>query len=237
MDKMDKQQLQKLVNECNSFSEVLRKMGRSVSGDAVKMLKEKLDLYNISYLFLNNNNVASQIPLEQILVKNMPYSSQTLKKRLIKASLKENKCECCGIGPEWNGKPLVLQLDHINGDHNDNRLENLQILCPNCHTQTETFGNKRSKKHYYCKDCGKEIKKGSTYCNKCAAVHRKNPSLKVEEKNRPSKEQLLELILTKSFTDIGKMYGVADNTIRKWCKKLELPSTKKELRRLNVGLE
>lgn len=48
----------------------------------------------------------------------------------------------CGIGNEWNGKPLTLQLDHINGDHSDNRLENLRILCPNCHSQTSTWGMK-----------------------------------------------------------------------------------------------
>ena len=62
-----------------------------------------------------------------------------IKGKLIREGLKENKCEICGLINEWNGKPLVLQLHHINGNHTDNRLENLQILCPNCHSQTDTY--------------------------------------------------------------------------------------------------
>lgn len=58
----------------------------------------------------------------------------------------EYKCACCGNTGEWNGRPLVLQLDHINGDNCDNRLENLRFLCPNCHSQTDTFAGRNCKK-------------------------------------------------------------------------------------------
>ena len=51
-------------------------------------------------------------------------------------------CGICGLGPEWNGMVLVLQIDHINGDSTDSRLENLRFLCPNCHSQTETFAGR-----------------------------------------------------------------------------------------------
>jgi Zn finger protein HypA/HybF involved in hydrogenase expression len=64
-----------------------------------------------------------------------------LKKRILKAGLIEYKCSCCGI-TEWNGKPIVLQLHHINGDNRDNRKENLTFLCPNCHSQTDSFCGK-----------------------------------------------------------------------------------------------
>ena len=151
----EKEELEKLVKESNSLSEILRKQGKSVSGSAVKILKDTLDNYGISYLFLDEISISKkQIPLNEILVENRNYKSSDLKKRLIKEGLKEDKCEICGCSNEWNGKPLILQLDHINGNHSDNRLENLRIVCPNCHSQTETFSNKRAKKHNYCVDCG-----------------------------------------------------------------------------------
>ena len=227
----EKEELEQLVKTSNSFSEILRKQNKSISGTAVKILKDKLDNYEISYLFLNEKEIGKQIPLEEILVENRNYNSSTLKKRLIESGLKKDKCELCGCSNEWNGKPLILQLDHINGNHSDNRLENLRIVCPNCHSQTETFSNKRAKKHNYCVDCGCEISLKSTRCNTCASKHKN--SFKVKPEDRPSKEELFELIKTKHFTTIGEMYGVKDNTIRKWCKNYGLPSTKKELRELN----
>lgn len=82
----------------------------------------------------------------------------------------------------------------------------------------------------YCKDCGKEISRSSTYCIKCAVKHRNQ--FKVDPKDRPDKEKLLSLIKEYPFTKIGEMYGVTDNTIRKWCKNYGIPHTKKELREL-----
>jgi endogenous inhibitor of DNA gyrase (YacG/DUF329 family) len=73
-------------------------------------------------------------------------SSGTLKKYLTET--RGEHCEDCGIGSIWNGKPLVLQLDHIDGDSDNNHLKNLRLLCPNCHTQTETFGSKGQGNRY-----------------------------------------------------------------------------------------
>ena len=81
--------------------------------------------------------------LEDILNGVYPhYSSHKLRVRLLATGLKENKCEECGI-EEWNGKKISMHLDHIDGNHLDHRLENLRILCPNCHSQTPTFGSKK----------------------------------------------------------------------------------------------
>ena len=82
----EKEELEQLVKTSNSFSEILRKQNKSISGTAVKILKDKLDNYEISYLFLNEKEIGKQIPLEEILVENRNYNSNTLKKRLIKAS-------------------------------------------------------------------------------------------------------------------------------------------------------
>ena len=81
--------------------------------------------------------------MEDILIENSPYHNiYRLKLRLLKEHLLEYKCGICGNKGEWNGFPLTLQLDHINGIHTDHRLENLRFLCPNCHSQTETFSGK-----------------------------------------------------------------------------------------------
>ena len=79
--------------------------------------------------------------LEEILARDSPYQSSKLKRRLIAAGYKDARCEECGL-TEWNGKPIPLELHHINGDSTDNRIENIRILCPNCHAQTPTYRGK-----------------------------------------------------------------------------------------------
>ena len=69
-------------------------------------------------------------------------SRHNIKHRLLRAGLLENRCEECGL-TEWQGKPLIVHIDHVNGIKNDHRLENLRMLCPNCHSQTETYGGKK----------------------------------------------------------------------------------------------
>ena len=81
------------------------------------------------------------LPLSELLVRGKKRGRFNLKCRLIDAGLKEDRCERCGID-EWQGKPLNMQLHHINGDGLDNRLENLELLCANCHSQTSTYGGR-----------------------------------------------------------------------------------------------
>ena len=204
------------------------KLGRKGTNENIELLKNELEEQKIDYSALPNKTILEKQSIEDILVEDSNYQSSKLKKRLIEAGLKEHKCEKCGNTGEWQGKPLTLQVHHINGNHRDNRIENLQILCPNCHTQTENYGTKNIKKHNHCADCGKEIALESTWCPKCAVKH--NRTFKVDKEKRPSKDELLNMIQTMPFTKIGRLYGVSDNAIRKWCKNLGLPSTKKELK-------
>ncbi len=81
------------------------------------------------------------MPLERLLAANQPRSRNNIKQRLITEGVKENSCEQCGIS-HWHERPLSLCLHHVNGDRHDNRLENLRLLCPNCHSQTPNFGSR-----------------------------------------------------------------------------------------------
>jgi|TARA_B110000503_G_scaffold111004_1_gene166107 5-methylcytosine-specific restriction endonuclease McrA len=87
-----------------------------------------------------------KIPLEEILEGKHPqYQSNKLRTRLIEEGYKSKRCECCG-NTQWLGKPISLEVDHINGISTDHRIENLKILCPNCHAQTDTYRGKNIKK-------------------------------------------------------------------------------------------
>lgn len=87
-------------------------------------------------------NKNRKFPDEQVFVSDSTYPRHKLKKRIIEGSMIPYVCNECGLTDEWNGKKIVLQLDHINGVNDDNRLENLQFLCPNCHSQTHTYAAK-----------------------------------------------------------------------------------------------
>ena len=81
-------------------------------------------------------------PVENWLIENSPHNRTSIKRKLLKAGLLINKCYECGSDPSWNGKMLVLQIDHKNGKRLDYRLTNLQLLCPNCHSQTVNFAGR-----------------------------------------------------------------------------------------------
>ena len=119
-----------------------------------------------------------------------------------------------------------MELHHINGNNMDNCLENLQLLCPNCHALTDNYRGKKNKKKFFCKSCGNEVTKYSKsgYCNKCSIEHRK-------KYNIPSKELLIEKFkIYQSFSKVAKFFNCSDNAVRKWCKKYELPIHTSEIK-------
>ena len=83
-----------------------------------------------------------KFPDEAVFIKNSSYPRHCIKRRIREDDLIPYVCACCGIGPEWQGEPMPLVLDHINGINNDNRLENLRFVCSNCDTQLDTYKSK-----------------------------------------------------------------------------------------------
>lgn len=112
----------------------------SVSPATFKRYAIKYGLYKTNQGGRGSKKPSSlRIDTNEFLKIGTHINSSGLKKRLLDEGLKTNQCEDCGQLPFWNGKPLVLHLDHVNGDNTDNRLANLRILCPHCHSQTSTY--------------------------------------------------------------------------------------------------
>jgi hypothetical protein len=149
-------------------------------------------------------------PLMDYLVKDSPFiQSYRLKKRLIDEGYKEHRCEECN-NTEWLGVPIPLEIHHVDGDRHNNELNNLQILCPNCHSLTpNNSGRSLRKKHRYCVDCGSEITKGATCCKSCQA--KKQPT-KIDW---PDTEALIQMVKDTSFEAVGRKLGVSGNAVRK----------------------
>lgn len=141
----DEAKLREAVANSNSIGSCIAYLNLARGGATYKRFVEACGRFSIPLDFPDNYRWWQTIPLEKIMVENSPYTNNRirLKQRIIEAGLLAYECSECGLGPEWNGKTLVLQLDHINGVNNDHRLENLRILCPNCHTQTATYAGKR----------------------------------------------------------------------------------------------
>lgn len=135
-----KEELALAVAASKSYREIYKNLG--IKGYNYKSLYYYISKYGLDISHIYGRK--SRYKMDTILVANSPFvHNGHLKNRLIKEGIKQACCEGenCHI-TEWHGKPLQLHLHHVNGDAFDNRLENLQILCPNCHSQTENYGHK-----------------------------------------------------------------------------------------------
>lgn len=139
-----KENLQKAVDNANSYAQTLRNMDRLPVGSNYSTVKNKIKLYQIDtshfdpYLNGSKRGGTRPIDLDKVMTKNSSYPRGTLKKRLLRDGILKNECSLCGQGDSWQGKKLTLILDHINGVSNDHRLENLRIVCPNCNSTLDT---------------------------------------------------------------------------------------------------
>ena len=145
---MDDKRLAEIIKESRNLKDASRHPEMDIDYRVMRLRVLKLGLDRSHFKQGGSPfGSANKISLDKILVENSTYEcTSRIKQRLIDEGVKEPFCESCGIGEEWNGKPLTLQLHHVNGRNRDHRIENIQLLCPNCHTQTETYVSRNSGK-------------------------------------------------------------------------------------------
>ena len=231
------EQFIEVVKSCESKAGILKKLSLKSTGANGRMVRILIKRLNIDtshftgqgHLKGRKCKWSKKTKLSEILVENSTYQSHKLKLRLIAEGLMSNSCSKCKIS-EWQGEKLSLQLHHINGIRTDNRIENLQILCPNCHSLTDNYcgkgtkGQKASpnwvnplkKKKNTCLDCGKELYRDSKRCRPCSAKARQNTRLKIQW---PSTEDLIKMTSNSSFAEVGKQLGVSKSAVRKRIKR------------------
>lgn len=147
--KLSDEQFVELLKKSSTISEVLFKLGYTVKGNSwgYSQIKRRMDDLNLDHSIFKGKSAIikttklNNIRKEDILKENCKHQRTVLRRYIIKNNLIPYKCAICGC-VEWQGKTLSLELDHINGINNDNRLENLRFLCPNCHSQTSTYGSR-----------------------------------------------------------------------------------------------
>lgn len=146
LDLISDAQFTEIVEKSSTVSEVLKTLGYSVNGNSwgFHIVNDRMNKLGITFkkkFKINTKVPKEKAKIEKLLTENSDYNRHKLKKRLVEEGILEYKCDICGIS-EWQGQPISLQLHHRNGIHNDNRLCNIQLLCPNCHSQTENFSTK-----------------------------------------------------------------------------------------------
>lgn len=249
-DHFSKENLETIVKESKSKAEVLRKLGLAAKGGNYSNLDRWIEEYSLDTSHFTGQlwNKGQNTPindLEDILKPNTNYSSNRLKDRLVTEGLKEDKCEVCGLPSEWNGKSLVLQLHHLDGDHYNNSIENLQVICPNCHSQTETYCSRtktktvRKKKpnaltvkinpEKICPICGKTFKPERSTKTYCSRDCYNKSLLQNKEESSYTEENLTKLCNEcATITEIAEKLNTSRPTVRKYLEKFGLLDTFKD---------
>lgn len=217
---ISKEILEEIVQRSLSFADVQNELNIR-GGTNLKRLKSAIKAYQINTDHFESMRMRYQriygeyptydrkTPTKEILTENSTFSRCHLKKRLYREGLKTKLCEICGQDEDWHGKHMSLILDHINGVYNDNRLENLRIVCPNCNATLDTH-------------CGKNVKKKETDIllpreKEVKIQEPKPPYVPAQKIVWPSNEELEKLIWSTSLRKLADTLGVTDNAIKRHC--------------------
>src|SRR5436190_2885156 len=226
-------ELTEAIAESRSWAETLRRLKYQSAGGNWRTLKKYATQWCISTTHFDPDAVRreslracnSPRPLNEILVEDSTYSRDHLKRRLFAEGLKQRRCELCGQGELWRGRRLALILDHINGVPDDNRLNNLRIVCPNCAATLDTHCARKNRVRLTwrrCLRCDEEFfpnHRTQRYCSRYCGIRwdrngqdgqtmlrgmARPATRKVE---RPPYEKLLREIEATSYLAVGRKYG------------------------------
>ena len=151
--KRTKEEFEEAAKQSHSIAEMCRKLDLKPCGGNYRLMHNAIEKFALDTSHFTGQGWNSGLkfkpfeakPIEEILIANSSYQSFKLKRRLLDEGLKEYKCELCGLY-EWQDNPIPLELHHINGNNRDNRLDNLKLLCPNCHALTDSYRGRNKKR-------------------------------------------------------------------------------------------
>lgn len=163
-----KEELIEIIGCCRNYKDIINtlKINQYYHRYLTKFVKENnVNTSHFTIAERTKNNIHTKL-----LKGDKHIPGKSIKKYLLKNKIISENCSICNLPPSWNNKPLTLHLDHINGDHFDNRVENLRLLCPNCHTQTDTYTGKNVAKYktLNCSVCSAKLK-SNNITGKCAS--------------------------------------------------------------------
>lgn len=227
---MPEEQFIELVKSSETYVAILRYFGFTANGgNNFQTVKARIQALNIddSHMLTHGKQIVfahkkNRRDNKEVLVKGYKrVNGVNIKKRLLALGVR-NVCDICGQLPTWNGKPLCLQVDHIDGSGTNNELSNLRLVCPNCHTQTETFAGKKLRlPKNICAGCGKAIDLMSSRCVTCHVAYIVTHELRVQTA-WPSSEDLQALVNSLGYSETGRRFGVSDNAVRRRLKRQKI---------------
>jgi hypothetical protein len=218
---MEKEILEKIVKESDTIHSVLTKLGKNTSSGSYKLFHRKIKKYgiDISHFItdrkeitkkLYNDGKLKKVSNTDMFVVDSQMNRHAVKNRIINENLIKYECCMCSNDGNWNGHKISLILDHKNGVNNDNRLENLRFVCPNCNATLDTHCKGSKGLIPKIPKVKKLIRADRTSCRKV---------------DRPDLNSLLDDVNNLGYSATGRKYGVSDNAIRKWInryKKMDL---------------
>lgn len=153
-EQFSKEEIEQFVKDSKSYAELARKCGYGQSsGSSIAQMHQMIDQYGFDishftgqgWLLGRTYKSDRYVPFNEY-IKGEHAQTNKLRKKLLREGLKEYVCECC-LNTIWNGVPIPLEVHHVDGDKNNNTIENLQLLCPNCHALTDNYKGKNIQKH------------------------------------------------------------------------------------------